>query len=328
MNIVLTGSLGNISKPLATELVRKGHRVTVISSKAERQKDIDALGAKAAIGSIKDLDFLVNTFHGADIVYLMEPSAQDRMFDKTYDPYKAVAEIVNTYKSAVERSGIKKVVHLSSIGAHTDTGVGLLKFHFMAETILKTLPADVSIKFMRPVGFYYNLLANIEVIKSLSKGFVGAIMALQHYGLSGLLRGKRGLIMANYGGDIVNLLVSPIDIAAVIAEEMDKPFEGYTVRYIASEERTCNEVAGILGAAIGKPYLKWGSISDKMLTNTMLKRGMNEMLVHGLVEMGASGRSGRVYEDYYKHRPVLGKTKLSEYAPIFAKAYASYKDHQ
>ena len=325
MNIVLTGSLGNISKPLAKELVHKGHSVTVISSKAERKKDIEALGVKAAIGTLKDLDFLVRTFHGADIVYLMEPSAQDSMFDKTYDPYKAISELVGTYKSAVERSGVKKLVHLSSIGAHTDEGVGLLKFHFTAETMLKTLPADVSIKFMRPVGFYYNLLANIEVIKSLSKGFIGAIMALQHYGIAGLLSGKRGLIMANYGGDVVNLLVSPIDIAAVIAEEMDKPFKGYTVRYIASEERTCNEVAGILGAAIGKPYLKWGSISDKMLKNTMLKRGMNELLVNGLVEMGAAGRSGKLYEDYYRYRPVLGKTKLSEYAPIFAEVYRQSK---
>ena len=328
MNIVLTGSLGNISKPLTKELVQKDHSVTVISSKAERKKDIEALGAKAAIGSVKDLDFLVRTFRGADIVYLMEPSAQDRMFDKTYDPYTANSELVNTYKEAVERSGVKNVVHLSSIGAHTDQGVGLLKFHFMAEAILKTLPADVSVKFMRPVGFYYNLLANIEVIKSLSKGFIGGILALQHYGISGLFSHKRGLIMANYGGDTMNLLVSPIDIAAVIAEEMDKPFKGHTIRYIASEELTCSEVAKILGEAIGKPYLKWASISDKMLTNTMLKRGMNELLVHGLVEMGASGRTGKVYEDYYKHRPVLGKTKLTDYAPIFAEAYASYKNHQ
>jgi len=36
MNIVLTGSLGNISKPLAQDLIAKGHSVTVISSKAEQ----------------------------------------------------------------------------------------------------------------------------------------------------------------------------------------------------------------------------------------------------------------------------------------------------
>ncbi len=32
MNIVLTGSLGNIGKPLTQELVQKRHSVTVISS--------------------------------------------------------------------------------------------------------------------------------------------------------------------------------------------------------------------------------------------------------------------------------------------------------
>jgi uncharacterized protein YbjT (DUF2867 family) len=72
MNIVLTGSLGNISKPLTQLLVQKGHSITVISSKAARQNDIEALGARAAIGTMQDVDFLTTTFKGADIVYLME----------------------------------------------------------------------------------------------------------------------------------------------------------------------------------------------------------------------------------------------------------------
>ena len=45
MKITITGSLGNISKPLTIELVQKGHAVTVISSNPERQKQIEALGA-------------------------------------------------------------------------------------------------------------------------------------------------------------------------------------------------------------------------------------------------------------------------------------------
>jgi nucleoside-diphosphate-sugar epimerase len=43
MKIILTGSLGHIGKPLAQELVQKGHAVTVISSNPEKQKDIEAL---------------------------------------------------------------------------------------------------------------------------------------------------------------------------------------------------------------------------------------------------------------------------------------------
>lgn len=59
MKVIVTGSLGNIGKPLTTQLVQKGHTVTVISSKSEKQKDIEANGARAAIGSLSDVDFLV-----------------------------------------------------------------------------------------------------------------------------------------------------------------------------------------------------------------------------------------------------------------------------
>jgi nucleoside-diphosphate-sugar epimerase len=317
MKIIVTGSLGNVSKPLTKELIQKGHSVTVISSKAGRQKEIEAMGAKAAIGTMQDIDFLSRTFTGADLVYLMEAGGPENMFNKSYDLNEATREIVNAYKKAVEVSGVKKVVHLSSIGAHTKD-LGLLALHHIAENILTQLPIDVSIKYMRPGGFFYNLLVNVEVIKTLSKGVPGAMMAIRYYGIGGLLRGKRGVIVANYGGNIMNVLVSPNDIASAIAEEMEKPFEGRSVRYIASEELSCNEVAEILGGAIGKPYLKWVAISDKMLANTMLKRGMNEKMVKGIVEMGAAARSGKLYEDYYQHRPVLSETKLKDYAKEFA----------
>ena len=74
MDIVLTGSLGTIGKPLAQNLVHNGHPVTV-SSQAERQIDIEALGAQVAISLFQDEAFLLPlsaAFRGADIVYLME----------------------------------------------------------------------------------------------------------------------------------------------------------------------------------------------------------------------------------------------------------------
>ena len=57
MKITVTGSLGNISKLLAQELIAHGHDVTIISSKADKQAEIEALGAKAAIGSVTDAEF-------------------------------------------------------------------------------------------------------------------------------------------------------------------------------------------------------------------------------------------------------------------------------
>lgn len=297
MKIVVTGSLGNISRPLATELIQKGHEVTIVSSKPERQKEIVALGGTAAIGTMTDTAFLARTFKDTDAVYIMEALGQNAFFDHDVNVMNVIAEIGNAYKQAIEQSGVKRVVHLSSIGAHMSEGNGLLKFHYEVEQILNALPADVSLTSLRPVGFYYNMLAFIPTIKT------------------------QGTIIANYGGDDKEPWVSPLDIAAVAAEELVKPFTGRNVRYIASDEASPNEVAQILGNAIGKPDLKWTVISDEQLLNGLLAAGMNPDTAKGYVAMNASRRGGVLYEDYYRNRPVLGNVKLTDYAREFAKAF-------
>lgn len=298
MNIVITGSLGNIGKPLTTALVQKGHSVTVISSKADRQKDIEALGAKAAIGTMNEVAFLTETFKGADVVYLMEAwEGIGSIFDKAVDFIAGFHLIGNNYKQAIEASGVKKIVHLSSVGAHSKEGYGTLSAHYDVESILKQLPDDVSIKFMRPVGFYTNLFRSMQNIK------------------------EKGAIISNYGGDKKEPWVSPIDIASAIVEEMELPFEGRKVRYIASDEASPNEVAKILGEAIGNPDLKWIEITDEQMLDGMLSMGVNPKIAKGMVEMQASQRSGLLFEDFYRHKPTLGKVKLSDFAKQFALAY-------
>ncbi|RWW98812.1 SDR family oxidoreductase [Flavobacterium cerinum] len=298
MKIVLTGSLGNIGKPLTTELVQKGHSVTVISSNKERASVIEALGAKALIGNIFDTDFLSEVFHGTDIVYLMETmEAAGDMFDKEIDFIATISQIGLNYKKAVQRSGVKKVIHLSSIGAHTDKNIGILLFHHNVEKTLRELPEDVSIKFIRPVGFYINMFSFIPTITS------------------------KGSIISNYGGDKKEPWVSPLDIADAIAQEIEIPFEGRTVRYVASDEVSPNEIATALGQAIGKPNLNWQVIPDGQLLENWLNIGFNAQVAHGFVELQASQGTGELYEDYYRHKPVLGKVKLADFAKEFAKAY-------
>lgn len=297
MKIVVTGSLGNISRPLTQDLVQKGHSVTVISRDVEKQKEIESIGAKAAIGNMEDANFLSKTFKGADIVYVMEALGYGSFFDHHLDVLVAIDKIVNGYKQAIEESGVRRVVHLSSIGAHTEKGNGILAFHYHAENILNQLPADVSIKCMRPVGFYYNMFAFIKTIKA------------------------QNTIFANYGGDEKEPWVSPLDIAATIAEEIEKPFEGRTMRYIASDELSPNEVAATLGQAVGKKELKWQVITDQQLLNGLLEAGMNPQTAKGFVAMNASRRGGVLYEDYYRNKPTLGKIKLKDFAKEFAVVY-------
>lgn len=293
MKIILTGSLGHTGKPRTKELVQKGHSVTVISSKPEKQKDIEALGAAAAIGELQDVEFLTAAFTGADAAYCMVVGS----FNPDLDLMTSGEKLAKNYVQVIRQSGIKRVVYLSSIGAHTDQGNGILAFHYHVENILKKLPPDVGITFMRPVGFYDNLLGFINSIKT------------------------QGVIASNYGADDKKPWVSPMDIVAAVAEEITTPLEGRKVRYVASEEITCNEIAGILGAAIGKPDLKWIIIPDEQLLNGMIAAGMNPRIAAGLVEMNASSHSGKLYEDYYLNRPALGKVKVKDFAKEFAMVY-------
>lgn len=299
MKIIVTGSLGNISKPLTKELLEKGHDVTVISSNPERKTEIESLGAKAAIGTMEDVDFLTETFKGADIIYAMEALNAGVFFDHSIDFIQANIQIAQNYKEAIERSGVKNIIHLSSIGAHMESGNGILKFHYEAEKVLNQLPADVSIKFMRPVGFYYNMFAFIPIIKS------------------------QNAIIQNYGGSDKEPWVSTLDIASAIAEEVEKPFNGREIRYIASEEISPDEIAKILGEAIGNPDLKWITIPDEDLLNNLVTAGMNPETAKGYVEMNMARRGSVLYEDYFKNRPVLGKTKVKDFAKDFAKIYFS-----
>ena len=124
MKIVLTGSLGNIGKPLAQMLVQKGHEITVISSDAEKQKEIEKLGANAAIGSLEEVDFLNTTFANADAVYCMIPP--NNYFDQELDLLAYYIKVATNYAKAIEANGIKRVVYLSSVGAHLQKGSGII----------------------------------------------------------------------------------------------------------------------------------------------------------------------------------------------------------
>jgi uncharacterized protein YbjT (DUF2867 family) len=294
MKITLTGSLGNISKPLAEILVKTGHEITIISSDAKKASDIEALGAKAAIGSVSDIAFLTGAFKGADAIYTMVPP---NWGVSNYRQY--IGETGKNYLEAIKASGVKRVVNLSSIGAHLSGGAGPIAGLYDVEHTLNTLDG-VAIKHLRPGIFYINFFFDMGMIRNM------------------------GIMGNNYGAETKLIMVHPRDIAAAAAQELQGSFEGKSHRYVAGDERKISEIVKILGTAIDKPELPWVQFSDGETFAGMTAAGMSEAIAGTYVEMGNAISSGILFEDFEAHRPdVWGSTKLADFAREFAAVYKS-----
>ena len=294
MKYVITGGAGNISKPLTEKLLSAGHEVTVIARNADHLKPLTDKGAKAAIGSVDDVLFLKNVFAGADAVYTMVPPKYDAGDMKAH-----IGSVGKNYAEALKANKIKYVVNLSSVGAHLPDGVGPVSGLYRAEQALNELK-DTNIKHLRPVYFYANFLGNVDMVKNMN------------------------IIGGNFGGaDFKMLLTDPGDIAEVAFEELSNlNFTGHSVRYIASDERSTDDIAKILGAAIGKPQLPWVTFSDEQAYGGMMQMALPDNVAKNYTEMGHALHSGAMFEDYWKHRPsALGKTKLEDFAKTFAFVY-------
>ncbi|MFH6944768.1 NAD(P)H-binding protein [Flavobacterium sp. FlaQc-50] len=292
MKIILSGSLGNIGKPLANKLVAAGHDVTVISSNADKKEAIEKIGAKAAIGSVSDATFLADTFIGADAIFAMTPPnlGGKNVISNTVEAGEAFAK-------AIQTANIKRVVMLSSIGADLAGGTGPIAGLHHIEAVYNKLES-AAVTFLRAGFFYTNLYNDVPMIK-------GA-----------------GIMGANYPVGIKMPLVHPEDIATAVAEELLKEVTGKNIRYIISDVRTPGEIAKAIGLAIDKTDLPWVEFTDKQSLQGMIQAGLPEEIAGLYTEMGSGLRSGKITEDFIKGNfSVDGKIKLEDFAKEFAEKF-------
>jgi uncharacterized protein YbjT (DUF2867 family) len=290
MKYVLTGSTGNITKPLAKALITAGHKVTIISSNESRKEEIEKIGATAAIGSVLDEPFLSRVFQSADAVYLMIPPTFS-----VSDWLGYQKEVAENFVTAIKNSGVKNIVQLSSIGAHMVEGAGPIDGLAYLEERLNSID-NINVVKLRPSYFYTNFFSMIDMIK------------------------QAGILGSNIGDHKDELVLThPNDIADAAAKHLlTLDFKGQKIEYVSSDVRTFSEIVKVLGDAIGKPELPWISFSDEDNLQGMLNAGLPEVFAKSYTQMGKSIREGLIQEDYYsQNEQPQGKVKLEDFAKVF-----------
>lgn len=292
MKITITGSLGNISKPLAKELIAAGHDLTIISSSEDRKKEITDLGATAAIGSVSDSAFLSGAFAGADAVYSMTPPNMggQNVVTNTSNAGKALAD-------AVQQSKVKRVVMLSSVGAELTAGTGPIAGLHPIENYFNALEG-VAVTILRAGYFYTNFFNDVPLIKGM------------------------GIMGSNFSADTVLPLAHPRDIAAAIARELQTTATNKDLQYVISDYRSAADVATAIGTAIEKPELPWVEFTDQQLSEGMAQAGLPAEIAALYVEMGNALAAGKLQKGFLAAGATInGSIRLEDFAKEFATAF-------
>lgn len=291
---VITGATGHTGSKISEALIAAGKAVTVVGRHAEKLQTFVDKGAKAAVGDLEDADFLTQAFAGATVVYALIPPKWDVTDWRAYQD-----RVSKAFTKALQANNVKYAVILSSNGAQLPEGAGPVTGLHYFEKDLQTVPG-LNILSLRAGYFMQNLFANIGMIKGL--GFLGS--------------------------SLLNTVKTPIvhtdDIAEIAIQRLlALDFTGFETTFVpGAADLTMDEVAKILGEAIGKPDLKYVTFSPEEGKNGMLQAGLPLTIAEGYTELFDALNRGTYLNDYQRTPENTTPTTLAQFAKNeFAPAY-------
>src|SRR5436190_1773966 len=227
--IAVMGATGHIGTALTESLLSKGHEVRALGRDQKKLGALAAKGAKTRPGAFLDAAALAEAFAGAEAAFVMIPPSYGESDFGGYQDRAADAIV-----KAIQKSGVKKVVALSSTGAQHPTGTGpIAGLHRMEQRLRQSGGPDAVL--LRPSYFMENHFFSIPTIKGM--GINGSPL-------------QANLPLAQ---------IATKDIAAKAADLLDRAeFRGSSVAEFAGpRDVTPAESTAILGRAIGKPDLNY-----------------------------------------------------------------------
>lgn len=156
MNIVV-GASGRVGQALVRELKKREMAVTAVIRDEGKTKLFDK-GVRVCVANIFNADSLIKTFSGGSTVFLITPEnmhSQDVIGD--------AEKVIENYRKAIIKSGIKRVIGLSSMGAHIGEGSGNLFISYKLERAFSDLPIQTT--FIRPAYYYSNWIGYLDVAR-------------------------------------------------------------------------------------------------------------------------------------------------------------------
>src|SRR5579863_9051268 len=156
MSIVINTPTSIIGRALATRLLDAGERVTLISRDRKKVDELAHRGARVIEGSFEEPALLAKALEGAEALFWLTPPPARP------DYYTWATKCAKQAAEAAKEAGVRRAVVLSSMGAHSGPGTGVVgPAREMENDFEAALPAVVS---LRPGIFMENFLVSAGMI--------------------------------------------------------------------------------------------------------------------------------------------------------------------
>ena len=294
---VITGATGNIGSKLAEILLSRGQKVRVIGRSADKLAAFAKKGAEVAAGSLDDGAFLAGAFAQAKGVFAMlppKPGAADY-----HKENERTGEII---ASALSQAKVPVVVNLSSVGAHLPQGGGVVEpLHHQEKRLDQKLPA-AHVAHLRATYFLENMMRYPAMIKQM------------------------GMMGSPLRGDLTFNMIATADIAEAAARHLiDAGPPGHKVHFLLGQrDVTYNEIARLIGKAIGRDDLKYVQFPYEDAKKAMLGMGMGASFTDALIEFTKSINDGKVFEGAVRSAETTTKTTPEKFIEqVFVPAFKS-----
>jgi len=289
--ITVMGATGNTGKKIAEALLKAGEKVRALGRSESKLAELKRAGAEVVNGDTNDAVFLTKAFRGADAVYTLLPT------DPRAADYRAEQDRQGeAIAKAIRESGVRYVVALSSMGADSSQGHGVIAGMHAQEERLKKIDG-MNLLLLRPVSFFENFYGSLALIK------------------------QEGINGDSVTADLAVPMVATRDIADAAAKALKtRDWKGVIVRELfGPRDISYSEATRILGEKIGKPDLQYVQFSYDDQIKALVQAQFSEGFARLYVEMTRAFNEGTI--NPARTRENTTPTRFEDFADDWASAY-------
>ncbi|HQU84954.1 MAG TPA: NmrA family NAD(P)-binding protein [Pyrinomonadaceae bacterium] len=259
---IVSGATGHTGSAVAKTLLERNLPVRVIVRNREKAAELEKLGAEIFVADLHDADGLTEALKGGKALYLMNPPSY-----LSEDHFAELEKVIAAFQTAIANSALEKIVVLSSVGGHLESGTGNILTAYKLEKSFENL--DIPVTFLRAGGFMENWLPVLETAKT------------------------QGILPTFYQPiDKKFPQVAALDIGRVAAEEMLEKTDGKKVVELAGFWLSPSELAEIIGKVLGKEVKAFAVPQEQWLE--IVKAHNSPKNAESLVEMFKGFNSGYI----------------------------------